>query len=52
MKHTITVEIESDNDPAELAVDIHDTLVDVAQGYIGDPDQHALYGAIVTVNER
>ena len=47
MRHTITVTIDSDRPVSELADDIHDTLIDVAGGYIGEPDQHAVYGATV-----
>lgn len=46
-EHTITITITSDHTTEELVDDLADTLADVAAGYIGDPDQHALYGATI-----
>lgn len=45
--HVIHVVVESDRTTAELAEDIRFTLTETAAGYIGDPDQHELYGATI-----
>lgn len=50
-EHVIRVVIRSDRDPADLAEDVADTLRDVAEGYIGDPDQHAIYEAEIVLAE-